>query len=109
MSVDAQRFNDLMTYLNMVWSAPFQICISLYFLWQTLGPAVLAGVGVMLIMMVVSALLANLQKKLQVSVFLDQICDANLLAVLIYSRLMCAKVFIYFVIQGCMGRGCRDS
>ena len=37
MSVDAQRFMDLTTYLNMLWSAPLQIALSLYFLWQTLG------------------------------------------------------------------------
>nr|XP_033816969.1 canalicular multispecific organic anion transporter 2 isoform X3 [Geotrypetes seraphini] len=34
MSVDAQRFMDLTTFLNMLWSAPLQICLALYFLWQ---------------------------------------------------------------------------
>jgi ATP-binding cassette subfamily C (CFTR/MRP) protein 1 len=37
MSVDAQRFMDLTTYLNMIWSAPLQIALALYFLWQILG------------------------------------------------------------------------
>lgn len=37
MSVDAQRFMDLVVYLNMIWSAPLQIALALYFLWQTLG------------------------------------------------------------------------
>lgn len=37
MSVDAQRFLDLTTYLNMIWSAPFQISLALYFLWDLLG------------------------------------------------------------------------
>lgn len=37
MSVDAQRFTDLTTYLNMIWSAPLQIALALYFLWETLG------------------------------------------------------------------------
>lgn len=41
MSVDAQRFMDLTTYLNMVWSAPLQISLALYFLWQTLGKKLL--------------------------------------------------------------------
>ncbi|KAG8222673.1 hypothetical protein J437_LFUL002555 [Ladona fulva] len=36
MSVDAQRFMDLTAYLNMIWSAPLQITLALYFLWQTL-------------------------------------------------------------------------
>lgn len=34
MSVDAQRFMDLTTFLNMLWSAPLQIFLALYFLWQ---------------------------------------------------------------------------
>lgn len=34
MSVDAQRFMDLTTFLNMLWSAPLQILLALYFLWQ---------------------------------------------------------------------------
>lgn len=34
MSVDAQRFMDLATYLNMIWSAPLQVILALFFLWQ---------------------------------------------------------------------------
>lgn len=37
MSVDAQRFMDLMAYINMLWSAPLQIALALYFLWEHLG------------------------------------------------------------------------
>lgn len=33
MSVDAQRFMDLATYINMVWSAPLQVILALYLLW----------------------------------------------------------------------------
>ena len=40
MSVDAQRFVDLMAYLNMLWSAPLQIVLALFFLWQILGKLV---------------------------------------------------------------------
>lgn len=43
MAVDAQRFMDLVTYINMLWSAPLQIGLALYFLWDILGPSVLAG------------------------------------------------------------------
>lgn len=43
MAVDAQRFMDLTTYINMLWSAPLQIALALYFLWDLLGPSVLAG------------------------------------------------------------------
>lgn len=34
MSVDAQRFMDLVTYINMIWSAPLQVVLALYFLWE---------------------------------------------------------------------------
>ncbi|XP_059682586.1 multidrug resistance-associated protein 1 [Gavia stellata] len=34
MSVDAQRFMDLATYINMIWSAPLQVILALYLLWQ---------------------------------------------------------------------------
>lgn len=34
---DAQRFMDLTTYLNMIWSAPLQIGLAIYFLWAILG------------------------------------------------------------------------
>lgn len=43
MAVDAQRFMDLTAYVNMIWSAPLQIGLALYFLWGILGPSVLAG------------------------------------------------------------------
>ena len=43
MAVDAQRFMDLTTYLNMLWSAPLQIGLAIYFLWAILGPSVLVS------------------------------------------------------------------
>lgn len=66
MSVDAQRFNDMMTYINMIWSGPVQITISIYFLWVTLGPSILAGVGVMIIMIPINAVITNKLKQFQV-------------------------------------------
>uniref|UniRef100_A0AAQ5YZ93 ATP-binding cassette, sub-family C (CFTR/MRP), member 3 n=1 Tax=Amphiprion ocellaris TaxID=80972 RepID=A0AAQ5YZ93_AMPOC len=58
MSVDAQRFMDLTTFLNMLWSAPLQIMLALYFLWQNLGPSVLAGVAVMIMLIPFNAVIA---------------------------------------------------
>uniref|UniRef100_A0AAX7ST65 ATP-binding cassette, sub-family C (CFTR/MRP), member 3 n=1 Tax=Astatotilapia calliptera TaxID=8154 RepID=A0AAX7ST65_ASTCA len=58
MSVDAQRFMDLTTFLNMLWSAPLQIMLALYFLWQILGPSVLAGVAVMIMLIPFNAFIA---------------------------------------------------
>ncbi|XP_061472000.1 ATP-binding cassette sub-family C member 3 isoform X2 [Rhineura floridana] len=67
MSVDAQRFMDLTTFLNMLWSAPLQIVLALYFLWQALGPSVLAGVAVMVLLIPFNAVIAMKTRALQVA------------------------------------------
>ncbi|XP_071329266.1 ATP-binding cassette sub-family C member 3 isoform X2 [Trachinotus anak] len=66
MSVDAQRFMDLTTFLNMLWSAPLQIMLALYFLWQNLGPSVLAGVAVMIMLIPFNAVIAMKTRSYQV-------------------------------------------
>ncbi|CAH0714288.1 unnamed protein product, partial [Brenthis ino] len=66
MSVDAQRFVELTAYLNMIWSAPLQITLALYFLWGILGPSVLAGLAVMIVLIPVNGLIANRVKTLQI-------------------------------------------
>ena len=67
MSVDAQRFMDIMTYLNMVWSGPLQITVSMVLLWQLLGPSVLAGLGVMILLIPANIFVASKMKTFQVS------------------------------------------
>ncbi|XP_029433020.1 multidrug resistance-associated protein 1-like isoform X1 [Rhinatrema bivittatum] len=67
MSVDAQRFMDLTTYINMIWSAPLQVILALYLLWQNLGPSVLAGVAVMVLLVPINAVIAMKSKKYQVA------------------------------------------
>uniref|UniRef100_A0ABI0NLP1 ATP binding cassette subfamily C member 13 n=1 Tax=Bos taurus TaxID=9913 RepID=A0ABI0NLP1_BOVIN len=49
MATDTQQLMDLMTNINLLWSAPFQILMAVSLLWQELGPAVLAGVAVLVI------------------------------------------------------------
>ncbi|XP_030780788.1 multidrug resistance-associated protein 1 isoform X2 [Rhinopithecus roxellana] len=67
MSVDAQRFMDLATYINMIWSAPLQVILALYLLWLNLGPPILAGVAVMVLMVPVNAVMALKTKTYQVA------------------------------------------
>uniref|UniRef100_A0A8C9VTB7 ATP-binding cassette, sub-family C (CFTR/MRP), member 3 n=1 Tax=Scleropages formosus TaxID=113540 RepID=A0A8C9VTB7_SCLFO len=67
MSVDAQRFQDLTTFLNMLWSAPLQIILALYFLWQNLGPSVLAGVAVMVLLIPLNAAIVMKTRAFQVA------------------------------------------
>ncbi|XP_078793298.1 ATP-binding cassette sub-family C member 3 isoform X1 [Oryzias latipes] len=66
MSVDAQRFMDLTAFLNMLWSAPLQIMLALYFLWENLGPSVLAGVAVMVMLIPLNAFIAMKTRAYQV-------------------------------------------
>ncbi|XP_038064145.1 multidrug resistance-associated protein 1-like [Patiria miniata] len=58
MSVDAQRLMELCTFVNTLWSSPFQILVALFFLWRTLGPSVLAGYGAMALMIPLNAYIA---------------------------------------------------
>ena len=66
MTVDAQRFNDLMMYIHMIWSAPLQISIAIYFLWTVVGASAFAGLGVMILMIPLNAVMAKKTRALQV-------------------------------------------
>ncbi|XP_043820736.1 ATP-binding cassette sub-family C member 3 [Dromiciops gliroides] len=66
MSVDAQRFTDLVTFLNMLWSAPMQIILAIYFLWQNLGPSILAGVALMILLIPLNGAIAMKTRTFQV-------------------------------------------
>ncbi|KAK1792647.1 hypothetical protein P4O66_012581 [Electrophorus voltai] len=66
-SADAQRFNDVTNYIHLLWSCPLQIIISIVFLWVELGPAVLAGLLVMILMVPINGLLATKSKALQIN------------------------------------------
>ena len=65
MSVDAQRFMDLMTYIHMIWSAPFQIVFSVIFLYFVIEYAVFAGLFVMIMMIPINGVIAAINRKLQ--------------------------------------------
>ncbi|KAM4636126.1 ATP-binding cassette sub-family C member 2 [Discoglossus pictus] len=65
MSADAQRFMDLTNFIHLLWSSPLQIVISIVFLWEELGPSVLAGLGVMILLIPINAVLATKSKTLQ--------------------------------------------
>ncbi|PNJ66042.1 ABCC3 isoform 9, partial [Pongo abelii] len=66
MSVDAQRFMDLAPFLNLLWSAPLQIILAIYFLWQNLGPSVLAGVAFMVLLIPLNGAVAVKMRAFQV-------------------------------------------
>lgn len=66
-SADAQRFNDVTNFIHLLWSCPLQIILSIIFLWLELGPSVLAGLAVMVLMVPINGVLATKARKFQVS------------------------------------------
>ena len=43
MAIDSQKFMDMVLLINIIWSSPLQIALAMYFLWDILGAASLAG------------------------------------------------------------------
>lgn len=66
MSVDAQRFLELITYLHMAWTAPVIVAICMYFLYQELGAAAFAGLAVLFVMVPISGFIATKLKYFQI-------------------------------------------
>ncbi|ELK35658.1 Canalicular multispecific organic anion transporter 1 [Myotis davidii] len=66
MSVDAQKLMDVTNFIHLLWSNVLQIVLSIYFLWIELGPSVLAGVGVMLLLIPVNGVIATKNKAIQI-------------------------------------------
>uniref|UniRef100_A0A9J8BGV1 ABC-type glutathione-S-conjugate transporter n=1 Tax=Cyprinus carpio carpio TaxID=630221 RepID=A0A9J8BGV1_CYPCA len=67
MSADAQRFNDVTNFIHLLWSCPLQIALAIAFLWIELGPSVLAGLLVMVLMVPINGWLATKSRGFQVS------------------------------------------
>uniref|UniRef100_A0A672TVD4 ATP binding cassette subfamily C member 6 n=1 Tax=Strigops habroptila TaxID=2489341 RepID=A0A672TVD4_STRHB len=67
MSADAQQLMELTVNINLLWSAPFQIIMAVIFLWKELGPSVLAGVALLLLVIPINALIAAKVKRLKKS------------------------------------------
>ncbi|XP_063818327.1 ATP-binding cassette sub-family C member 2 [Pseudophryne corroboree] len=65
MSADAQKFMDLTNFIHLIWSSPLQIAISVVFLWVELGPSVMAGLAVMVLLIPINAVLATKSKSFQ--------------------------------------------
>lgn len=63
-SVDAQRFVHLTGFLNTIWSAPLQIILALYFLWDILGVSIFAGMVVLVLLIPINGYIARKSKTL---------------------------------------------
>ena len=65
-SIYAQIFVEFTMYISIIWSGPMQILICIYFLWQYLGVASLAGLCVMILSIPSNAYLSEISRKLSV-------------------------------------------
>ncbi|XP_012560528.2 multidrug resistance-associated protein 1 isoform X1 [Hydra vulgaris] len=65
MTVDTQKCYDLLTYLNVLWSGPFQIIVSFVYLYLLMGWSILAGFGVLLFFIPISSCFSTFEKKFQ--------------------------------------------
>uniref|UniRef100_A0A8B9S070 ABC-type glutathione-S-conjugate transporter n=1 Tax=Accipiter nisus TaxID=211598 RepID=A0A8B9S070_9AVES len=62
MSADAQRFMDTANFVHQLWSSPLQIILSIVFLWRELGPSVLAGIAVIVLLIPINGFLVRNMK-----------------------------------------------
>lgn len=62
MSVDTDRFNDLMSWIHLSWASLLQITISMALLYRELGYSVFAGLLAMLLVMPINAWMAGVME-----------------------------------------------
>eukprot|EP00919_Chromeraceae_sp_WS-2016_P063850 GHVR01151085.1.p1 GENE.GHVR01151085.1~~GHVR01151085.1.p1 ORF type:complete len:470 (+),score=101.39 GHVR01151085.1:126-1535(+) len=60
--VDTQRIQDLMMYLQVIWSAPLTIIFSIWMLFKLVGVSCFAGVGVLVLSMPLGGVLSRRMK-----------------------------------------------
>ena len=65
MSIDAKNIQDFISYFWVLWSSPLQCCFSLYFLFDTMGISIFAGVGVLIILIPMNGIVISILHKLQ--------------------------------------------
>ncbi|XP_019491823.1 PREDICTED: canalicular multispecific organic anion transporter 1 [Hipposideros armiger] len=66
MSVDAQKLMDVTNFVHLLWSNVLQIVLSIFFLWRELGPSILAGIGLMVLLIPVNGIIAAKNRTIQV-------------------------------------------
>lgn len=68
MSVDSERITEFLVVANMLWSAPFQIAIAFYMLWQQVQIASMAGFSFMIILLPFNGLIMKKIRTFQIQV-----------------------------------------
>ena len=78
MSVDGQKLLEIASNFAVIWSAPLQIIVGLYFLFDTLGVSVLSGIAVMILLMPMNVVSGKLAQKYQVKwTVVETVCQVS--------------------------------
>ncbi|XP_078381397.1 ATP-binding cassette sub-family C member 3-like [Oculina patagonica] len=72
MSVDAARLSLLVNYVTMLWSGPLEIAVAIYFLSVSMGISVLAGIGILILLIPLNLLISRLTRKQQIKQMLKK-------------------------------------
>ena len=59
MSVDAQKVQDSQMFLNFLWITPFSVAVTLYMLYQRLGPSCFVGLGYLILVIPINSILVG--------------------------------------------------
>ena len=59
MSVDAQKVQDSQMFLNFLWITPFSVAVTLYMLYERLGPSCFVGLGYLILVIPINSLLVG--------------------------------------------------
>ena len=64
-AVDCNTLFMLTTFLNIIWSGPFQITVCIFMLWRYIGVASLAGLATMLFFIPFNVVIGTISKNLR--------------------------------------------
>ncbi|CAG7727611.1 unnamed protein product, partial [Allacma fusca] len=67
MSVDVAKVFDVIPFSTLLWTAPLQIGVSIYFLWLVIGPSALAGLAVLLLLIPINGVVSTKLRAYQVA------------------------------------------
>ncbi|KAK3841197.1 MAG: multi drug resistance-associated protein MRP [Linnemannia gamsii] len=73
MSVDAERWNDAITFFPMFVSIPYELCIALWLLYQHIGWSVFTGLGTILILLPVQGIIGKFFTKAKAKSFKERV------------------------------------
>ena len=80
MAVDSQRIHDICINIHEWWAAPFFMGLTMYLLWLQVGPASLAGLGLLLCLAPINGgYVARQFAKIQVCITMHDLCRLMLL------------------------------